>query len=142
MNKRNSYWKERFIDYFTHKVKEKFNNCHNDYMSLTYRRIINALKHIELNLCIIYDLRLTNHFRDKKYDKKELGSFYQNSFLNCFISLIVSFIKNKVHKKKIRSYKPYKTKSSKTLHYKFGQISHYNNYKIKDKIIKLNIKLF
>jgi hypothetical protein len=140
MNKRNSNWKERFIEYFTHKVKEKFNNCHNDYMSLTYRKIINALKHIELNLCIIYDLRLTNHFKDKKYDKKELGSFYQNGFLNCFISLIVSFIKYKFHKKKIRSYKPYKTKSSKTLHYKFGQISHYNNCKIKDKIIKLNIR--
>jgi hypothetical protein len=141
MSKRNSYWKERFIDYFTHKVKEKFNNCHNDYMSLTYRRIINALKHIiELNLCIIYDLRLTNHFKNKKYDKKELGSFYQNSFLNCFISLIVLFIKYKFHKKKIRSYKPYKTKSSKTLHYKFDQISHYNNCKIKDKIIKLNIR--
>jgi hypothetical protein len=141
MSKRNSYWKERFIDYFTHKVKEKFNNCHNDYMSLTYRRIINALKHIiELNLCIIYDLRLTNHFKNKKYDKKELGSFYQNSFLNCFISLIVLFIKYKFHKKKIRSYKPYKTKSSKTLHYKFDQISHYNNFKIKDKIIKLNIR--
>jgi hypothetical protein len=147
MNNRVPFWKERFIDYFAHKDKEKFNchndcmskfnNCHNDCMSLTYRRIINALKHIELNLCIIYDLRLTNHFKDKKYDKKELGSFYQNGFLNCFISLIVSFIKYKFHKKKIRSYKPYKTKSSKTLHYKFGQISH---YKIKDKIIKLNIR--
>jgi hypothetical protein len=65
MSKRNSYWKERFIDYFTHKDKEKFNNCHNDYMNLTYRRIINALKHIELKLCIIYD---------KKYAKN------QNSF--------------------------------------------------------------
>jgi hypothetical protein len=137
MNNRVPFWKERFIDYFAHKDKEKFNNCHNDCMSLTYRRIINALKHIELNLCMIYDLRLTNHFKNKKYDKKELGSFYQNGFLKCFISLIVSFMKYKFHKKKIRSYKSYKAKSSKTLHYKFGQISH---YKIKDKIIKLNIR--
>jgi hypothetical protein len=89
---------------------------------------------------MIHDLRLTNHFKDKKYDKKELGSFYQNDFLNYFISLIVSFIKYKFHKKKIRSYKLYKTKSSKNLYYKFGQISYYNNCKIKDKIIRLNIR--
>jgi hypothetical protein len=66
MDNKAPYWKERFIDYFAHKIKEKFNNCHNDYISLTYRRIINAIK---LNL-----LRLTNHFKDKKYDKKELDS--------------------------------------------------------------------
>jgi hypothetical protein len=39
-------------------------------MSLTYEKIINALKHIELNLCMIYDLRLTNQLKkDMKYVK-------------------------------------------------------------------------
>jgi hypothetical protein len=97
-------------------------------MSLTYERIINALKHIELNLC--NDSRLTNQLKnDKKYAKDQ----------NDFSPLIASSIKYKFHKKKIKSYKPYKTKSSKPLHYKFGQISYYN-CKIKDKIKKLNDK--
>jgi hypothetical protein len=34
MNNRVPFWKERFIDYFAHKVKEKFNNCHNDCINL------------------------------------------------------------------------------------------------------------
>jgi hypothetical protein len=50
MNNRVSFWKERFIDYFAHKDKEKFNNYHNDCMSLTYKRIINALKLYITNL--------------------------------------------------------------------------------------------
>jgi hypothetical protein len=45
------YWKEKFIGglpkYFAHKVREKLNNDgHNDYTSLTYGEIINAIKHI------------------------------------------------------------------------------------------------
>jgi hypothetical protein len=45
MDNRAPYWKQKFIDYFAHKVKEKFNICHNNYTSLTYEKIINTLKH-------------------------------------------------------------------------------------------------
>jgi hypothetical protein len=123
MDNRTPYWKEKFIDYFAHKVKEKFNNCHNDYMSLTYGKVINALKHIELNLCMIYDLRLTN--QDMKYVK--LRSFYKQY---SFPPLVA----------------PYKKlyKSTKFKHNKkqpvYGQTSNYkNNCKVKDKIKEFNI---
>jgi hypothetical protein len=129
MNNRVPYWKEKFIDYFAYKDKEKFNNCHNDYTSLTYEKIINALKHIELNLCMIYDLRLINQLKkDMKYVK--LGSFYKQY---SFPSLIAPYKK---------SYKStnFKHNRKQPIRYKYGQISHYkNNCKVKVKIKELNI---
>lgn len=79
MNNRAPYWKEKFIGglskYFAHKVREKLNNDgYNDYSSLTYGEIINAIKHIRLNLC--NDLRLTHQLKkDMKSANQELGFF-------------------------------------------------------------------
>jgi len=60
------YWREKFIGgllkYYAHNVREKLNNDgHNDYTSLTYGEIINAIKHIGLNMC--NDLRLTHQLK-------------------------------------------------------------------------------
>jgi hypothetical protein len=58
--------------YFAQKVREKLNNDgHNDYTTLTYGEIINAIKKIGLNLC--NDIRLTHQLKkEKKYAKQEL----------------------------------------------------------------------
>jgi hypothetical protein len=77
IDNRAHYWKEKFIGglskYFAHKIrKKKLNNDgHNDYTSLTYGEIINAIKHIGLNL--YNDLRLTHQLKNyMKYVKQEL----------------------------------------------------------------------
>jgi hypothetical protein len=112
----------RIIQLFCRKVKEKLlnNDGHNNY---TYREIIDAIKHIGLDLC--NDLRLTNQLKDVRYIKQELGSFCEQ----------YSFPHYK------ESYKF--TKNSTKFKHKqlvYGQISHYkNNCKIKDKIKELNI---
>jgi len=118
MDNRTPYWKEKFIDYFAHKVKEKFNNCHNT--SLTYEEIINIIKHIELNFCMIND-----HLKYMKYAKLELRSFYKQY---SFPPLIAPYKK---------SYKSTKLKHNKK-QLVYGQTSNYKN-NCEDKIKELNI---
>jgi hypothetical protein len=155
------YWKEKFIGglpkYFAHKVREKLNNDgHNDYTNLTYGEIINAIKHIGLNLC--NDIRLTNQLKkDMKYAKQELGSFCEQYGFPPLIAPSTKHKHKKYNHKKMKSYKSYKkyyeSKNSKSFRpnkfkhnkkqpvcYKCGQTGHYkNNCKVKDKIKELNI---
>ena len=75
-----SYWKEKFIVglpyFFAQKVRLDIANNEGtiDYPSLTYGDIISSINKTSLWLC--NDLRLKNQIeKEKRYDKKELGTF-------------------------------------------------------------------